>query len=146
MVDLQTLYHDGLVTIEFIDGAADNETKSGTGGDVLVYENVCFILVAGTSEAANVTFKAQQDTVSTFGSAADLAGTAQTVAAAADADDIGILDIHNPQERYVRAVAVVPNVTTPVPVCCVAIRYGAKEKPTSGNSGEFHAAPAEGTA
>lgn len=59
MVDLQTLYHDGLVTIEFIDGAADNETKSGS---------------------------------------------------------------------------------------CVAIRYGAKEKPTSGNSGEFHAAPAEGTA
>lgn len=143
---LNSIYHDALVTIEKIDGAGDNETLNGTGVDMLGYENVCFILVAGTSEAANCTLKAQQDSASNFGTAADLAGTSQTVAAAADADDIGILDIHHPKERYVRAVITVPNVTTPVPVCCIAIRYNAKNKPTSGNSGEFHATPAEGTA
>jgi len=41
---------------------------------------------------------------------------------------------------------VVPNITTPTAVCVIALRYGKNWRPETNADGEFHEAPAEGTA
>ena len=89
--------------------------------------------------------KAQQDADSAFGTAADLAGTATAFATAVAADGMAVLDIYQPQERYVRPVLTVGNFGTARPAMILAIQYGAKVMPQS-NVGEFHQSPAEGTA
>lgn len=142
------IYQDSVVTVEIAKSLGDNETLTGAGVDMLGYNSVCFIMTVSGGEAGNCTLKAQQDVESAFGTAADLAGTSQTVAPTISAADLGVLDIHNPQERYVRAVATVPNLTTPAGVSVIAIRYNAKYLPKATNAGygEHFVAPAEGTA
>jgi hypothetical protein len=141
---MDNLKNDCLVTIEALK-AADNETLTGAGVDMLGYGAVAFVVGALQGEALAFSMKAQQAEASDFTGAADLAGTATAFATTASAKGLAVLDIQNPQERYVRAVITVPNAAAATPTFCLAIRYKAKNLPQT-NAGELHAAPAEGTA
>lgn len=129
--------------------SADNESLTGAGVDMKGYRGVAFIVgAAGGEDFSTWSVKAQQDTDSAFGTAADLVGTATAFStiASPSTDGLAILEIVEPKERYVRPVITVPNVTTAKITFCIAIRYGAEELPVSGNVGELHVSPAEGTA
>lgn len=125
---------------------ADNETINGTALDMLGYEGVVFLLVAGKGEVANVTIKAQQDTVVGMGTAADLTGTSVTIATAVGSDSFGFLEVRKPLERFVRCVVGAPNITTPALITVVAVRYGKNWLPETNTDGEVHNSPVEGTA
>jgi hypothetical protein len=60
-------------------------------------------------------------------------------------DGLSGLEIHTPNERYVRPLVVVPNATAATPTAVLAIQFNAKEIPQT-NAGEVHISPAEGTA
>lgn len=130
--------------------AGTGDTLSGSAVDMQGFEGVMFIAQFGTLTAGAVTtLKAQQDTASGMGSAADLEGTAQSIADSADNDCL-ILDIYRPRERYVR-----PQITRATANAVVdgiiAIQYGARVHPTTHDAAtvagsETHASPAEGTA
>lgn len=132
------------VTIEALK-SADNETLTGAGVDMAGYEGVMFVVGALKGESLAFSVKAQQDTSSAFGSAADLANTSVAFSTTVGADGLTTLDIRRPEERYVRALVIVPDATSAKPTFCIAIRYGASVRPQS-NSGELHSTPAEGTA
>ncbi len=143
-MDLQSIFHDATIVPQVLK-AADNETLTGAGVDTAGYEGVAFIAYALKGEALNFSMKAQQDTASNFGTAADLVGTATAFSTTVPADAHAVLDIHKPRERYVRPIITVPNAVAATPVACLAILYGAHTVPV-GNTGEFHLSPAEGTA
>lgn len=125
---------------------ADNESITGTTLDMLGYQGVVFLLTAGKGEVANVLMKAQQDSAAGMGTAADLEGTSVTIATAVATNSFGFLEVKNPAERYVRCIVTAPNITTPAHISVVAIRYGKNWLPETNADGEFHSAPAEGTA
>ena len=139
-------YFDTQVDLQIIDADADNETLYGAGVDMAGYAGVGFFASVIKGEAANFTLKAQQDTVSNFASAADLAGTGKTIAIATGTDGFGFIEVRTPQERYVRPALVCPNVGTAKSICIISIRYGAQNLPETNADGELHNAPAEGTA
>lgn len=139
---------DSVVSIQTYKGTADNETLTGTGVDMKGYRGVAFIVgAAGGEDFSTWSIKAQQDSASNFGTAADLVGTATAFSTEdTPTDGLAILEIVEPKERYVRPIITVPNVSTAKPVFCIAIKYGAQEVPTSNATGELHVSPAEGTA
>lgn len=142
---MKTILHDGLVAVEEIQ-TGDNETLNGAGVDMQGFDSVCFIAAAEGGEADNFSLKAQQDTASNFGTAADLEGTSVSFSTTADpADGVAVLEIHQPQERYVRPVLTVPDLTAAKAVSIISIRYNSKDRPQS-NTGELHVSPDEGTA
>jgi len=141
-----TLYEDSVVSVEAYKVDADNEAVTGAGVDMLGYSGVLFIGVVGKGEVATHSIKAQQDSDSAFGTAADLLGSAKSFASAVATCGQVILDIHKPQERYVRALLTVANLTTAGPALILAIKYGPVNKPTTNMAGELHVSPAEGTA
>lgn len=129
--------------------AAGMATTNCDAVDMAGYDSVAFVALIGTIAASGtVDMKAQQDSASGMGSAADLAGTKVSLTDADD-DKMLILNIHRPRERYVRAV-----ITTAVGNGTIdgvfAILYNARNKPiTQGSTvgaGESHQSPAEGTA
>ncbi len=142
-MDLKSIFHDAKVSVQVMK-SADNETLTGVGVDMAGYEGVAFIVSALKGEVAAFSIKAQQDTDSAYGTAADLLGTATAFSDAVGTDAVCVLDIYQPRERYVRPVVTVPDWTAK-PVSVIAIQYGAREVPVS-NAGEFHQSPAEGTA
>ena len=142
---MKNIFHDCLVTVELIEADADNASYSGAGVDMQGFEGVAFILAFGDTESGGYTIKAQQDTTSGFGTAADLEGPSILCTTVTTGNLVEVLDIYQPQERYVRAVVAVPNLTTAQEAAIIAIRYGAHEKPQT-NVGEFHPSPSEGTA
>lgn len=124
----------------------DNDTITTDEVDMQGFEGVAFVVTAQEGQTlAGWSIKAQQDTVTGMGSAADLEGTAVAFSSAAASRVTRVLDIKQPQERFVRAVITVPNLNAETIVSCLAIKYGAAVKPV-GNSGELHQAPDEGTA
>lgn len=125
--------------------AADNETLTGSGVDMQGFDSVAFIVGALKGEALDFSIKAQQDTVSTFATAADLAGTATAFSTTIPADSLTVLEVHQPGERYVRPIITVPNAAAATPTFCVSVLFNAKDKPQT-NAGELHVSPAEGTA
>ena len=125
--------------------AADNETLTGAGVDMLGFDSVIFIPMALKGEALAFTIKAQQAAVSDYSDAADLLGTSVAFATTVGADALSGLEIHNPRERYVRPLTAVPNATAATPTAVLAIQFNAKDIPQT-NSGEVHVSPAEGTA
>lgn len=137
-----TVADNAIVTFRGVDMAAD-------GG----YDGVCFVFgVVDGSVVADFVPKAQQDTASTFATAADLAGTAHTFSSLTGVVT-AIMDIKGPKERYVRPILTVPNTAATCIVCCTAIQYNGRSKPASLDStttnsatSEFLAEPAEGTA
>lgn len=143
-----SILYDTVVSIQ-VYKSADNESLTGTGVDMKGYRGVAFIVgAAGGEDFSTWAIKAQQDSASGFGTAADLAGSSKTFSTVASpsTDGLAILEIVEPTERYVRPIITVPNVSTAKVTFCLAIRYGAEELPVSGNVGELHVSPAEGTA
>lgn len=143
---IKSFHTDVQPDLQKVDIDADNETLYGAGVDMSGYEGVIFFCTVSKGEAANFSLKVQQDTASNFGSAADLEGTAKTIAIATSTDGFGFVDVKNPQERYVRPALVCPNVGTARSISIISIRYGAKYLPETNSDGEQHVAPAEGTA
>ena len=128
--------------------AAGTTDINCTGVDMKGYESVTFYTLFGTITATAVTsVKAQQSEDNS--SFADLEGTAITVA---DDDDnqVAILEIVRPQERYVRLV-VDRGTANAVVDGVIAVQTDAIEEPVTHDSttvvgAELHHAPAEGTA
>ena len=144
---MHNLARAGYATIQALK-SADNETLTGSGVDMLGYESVIFYVGALYGEALTFSMKVQQDSDSAFGTAADLLGTANAFTTGACTGDNGLsmVDIHQPQERYVRPVITVPNAQSAKPTFCLAIQYNPKNLPVTNLDYEVHVSPAEGTA
>jgi len=129
-------------------GAAGTSDINGTTLDMSGFDGVLMVVTFGAITGSAVTsIKAQQGAASNLSDAADLSGTAQTVA---DTDDekTFYIDLYKPTERYVRLV-VDRGTQNAVVASAEYIQYGAKVAPTthgSNVSGETHISPAEGTA
>lgn len=124
---------------------AGTSDVTGSTIDMQGYEGVLFLAKFGTA-AANNTLKAQQDSDSAMGAAADLVGTSVGVGSS---DELVWLDIYRPQERYVRAIGLRGTSTTLD--WGIALRYGPRTLPVDNTTagtihGELHAEPSEGTA
>jgi hypothetical protein len=128
-----------------IKSACDNETVTGAEVDMQGYQGVKFIVVVEEGEVASFTIKAQQDAATGMGSAANLAGTAVTVASSVTVKKVAVLDIKEPLKRFVRCVVTVPDVTVKMGVCIIAELYNPMIAPVTQPAGEFHISPAEGT-
>ena len=131
---------------QYISIAADNATYAGTGVDMNGYQGVVFIASCAQGTVATFSMHAQQDAASTYASAADLLASSVSCVTGTEADGFMWVEILNPGERYVRPVITVANLSTPNGVAVCAIRYGKDRRPETNADGEFHFAPAEGTA
>lgn len=133
--------------LDYASGTAD---RNGATLDMQGYEGVIMLVKFATIAAgATTSIKAQQDTASGMGTAADLEGTGISVAADDD-DQIFAIDIYRPTERYVRLV-VDKDTSNATAESAVYIQYGAKKVPIENNvtdemTCETHVSPAEGTA
>ena len=145
-MDFHSIKDDMQVDLQLMDIDGDNETLYGSGCDMAGYEGVVFLATCRRGEAATLTLKAQQDTDSAYGTAADLVGTGVSMVIATGTDGFAALEIKNPKERYVRPAVVVPNLGTARAVAIMSIRYGAKYRPETNSDMELHVNPAEGTA
>lgn len=129
-------------------GVAGTTDIEGVTLDMQGFEGVLMICTFGVITGSAVTsIKAQQGAASNLSDAADLLGTAQTVADDDDGETFYI-DLYQPEERYVR-LYVDRGTQNAVVACANYIQYGAREVPTThatGVSGELHITPAEGTA
>lgn len=129
-------------------GAAGTDDINGATLDMAGFEGVLIEVTFGAITAGAATsIKAQQGAASNLSDAADLAGTAQTIA---DDDDgqIFYIDLYRPTERYVRVV-VDRGTQNAVVASATYLQYGAHDQPVSHGatvSGELHISPAEGTA
>ncbi|BCY18686.1 hypothetical protein hrd7_25350 [Leptolinea sp. HRD-7] len=141
---MDSIFKDCKISIQAMK-AADNETLTGTALDMQGYDSVAFIATALHGEALDFSIKAQQGAVSTMSDGADLAGTSVAFSTTTTVDGLTTLEVHQPNERYVRSVTTVPNATAATPVLVLAIQFNSKDVPVS-NSGELHVSPAEGTA
>lgn len=112
--------------------------------DMEGFEGVVFVGSIATVNAANFA-KAQQDTATGMGSAADLEGT--KVVPGDDGDSF-MIDIYRPRERFLRVV-IDRGGTNTATGDIYAIQYGARKAPVSHGAtidSEVHVSPAEGTA
>lgn len=141
---------DAKITIAITptEGAASTDDINGAILDMQGYENAMAIVTFGAITSGAVTsIKMQQDTAAAMGSAADLAGSKQTIADTDD-DKTFYIDLIKPQERYVRLV-VDRGTQNAVVASAIYIQYNGVKKPvTHGTnvSGETHVSVAEGTA
>jgi len=128
-------------------GAAAATAINGTAIDTAGYDGVLFVVQFGAIVVTAVTsIKAQQDTAVGMGSAADLAGSAQTVADTDD-DKVFYIDIKRPLEQFVRLV--VSRATANATCSAMAYLYRSRSRPVAhgtGVAGEKFASPVEGTA
>ncbi len=129
--------------------ASGNADRNGATLDMQGWDGVLMIAQFGTIAAGAVTtIKAQQGAASNLSDAADLAGSAQSVA---DNDDseVKYIDLYQPRERYVRVV-VDKDGTNACAETVTYVQYRGKQLPVSahgsGVEGEGHLSPAEGTA
>lgn len=128
-------------------GAAGTTDINGTTLDMANFEEVLVVVQFGAIVSGAVTsIKWQEGDASDLTDAADVAGTAQTVADTDD-DKVFFINIIKPRSRYGRVVVDrgTQNAT------CSAMYYlkGARTVPvTDGTNvaGETHVSPAEGTA
>lgn len=141
---------DAKITIAITptEGAASTDDINGAILDMQGYENAMAIVTFGTiTSGAATSIKMQQDTASGMGTAADLAGSKQTIADT-DGDKTFYIDLIKPQERYVRLV-VDRGTQNAVVASAIYIQYNGVKKPvTHGTnvSGETWISPSEGTA
>lgn len=129
-------------------GAAASTALTSSVVDTAGYDGVLFVVPFGPIVTGAVTsIKAQQDTVVGMGSAADIAGSNQTVADDAD-NRTFVIDIKRPRERFVQCV--VSRATQNATVGAItAILYNSTLTPVSHGSTvavESFVSPAEGTA
>lgn len=133
--------------LDYASGTAD---RNGAVFDMSGLEGVLMVVKFATiASGATTSIKAQQGQQSDLSDAADLAGTKISVADDDD-DQIFIIDLYRPQERYVRVV-VDKDGSNAAAESAIYIGYGARDKPvalTLANevTYELHVSPAEGTA
>lgn len=133
--------------LDHAEGSAD---RDGAVFDTQGLEGVMMVVKFGDIAAgATTSIKAQQGEQSDLSDAADLAGTGQAVA---DDDDnqIFIIDLYRPRERYARLV-VDKDGSNNTEEMAFYIGYGARKKPpvlalADAVSYERHISPAEGAA
>lgn len=130
------------------EGAAGTADVNGATLDMQGFDGVLILVTMGAITSGAVTsIKAQQGAASNMSDAADLLGSAQTIADTDD-DKTYYIDIYRPQERYVRLV--VDRATQNAVVASATyIQYKARVAPVTHGSnvaGELHISPAEGTA
>jgi len=124
--------------------------RNGATLDMDGFKGVLMVVKFAAIEAAGVnSIKAQQGAASNLSDAADLAGTKIDVAADDD-NQIFIIDLYEPTERYVRLV-VDKDTTHTTDEAAFYIQYGARFRPTTVTvtdavTYERHISPAEGTA
>lgn len=137
-----------LTRVSNAEGAAQTDIECDEI-DMEGFSGVIFIALFGTIDGSAVTsLKAQQDTVTGMGSAADLLGTSISIADTGD-DKLLALVVDKPQEQFVRCV-VVRGTSDAVVDGVIAIQYGAAVKPPDHDSStvedsEIHVSPIEGT-
>ncbi|OHB68812.1 MAG: hypothetical protein A2V70_11345 [Planctomycetes bacterium RBG_13_63_9] len=130
--------------------AAGTSDVNGSTIDMKGYDSVVFIVGFGEITATAVTsIKAQQGAASNMSDAADLLGTAISVADDDD-DQIVALEVVKPQERYVRVV-VDRGTANAVIDFGIALQHAAQTEPVTHDpttviGSECHHAPSEGTA
>lgn len=133
--------------LDHAEGSAD---RNGAEFDMSGFDGVMMVVKFGDIAVGAVTsIKAQQDTVTGMGTAADLLGTGQTIAADDD-NQIFIIDLYRPRERFVRVV-VDKDAANNTEEMAFYIGYDASKKPTvltlaDKVTYELHVSPAEGTA
>jgi len=133
--------------LDHAEGSAD---RNGAEFDMQGFEGVLMVVKFGDiAGSATTTIKAQQDTATGMGSAADLEGTGISVA---DDDDnqIFIIDLYRPQERFVRVV-VDKDASHNTEEMAFYVGYGAHKLPVTQTLAdevtyELHVSPDEGTA
>ena len=145
---LKSIYHDTAITAIDVRDADSEIVTPSAGVDMLGYEGVAFVAAVDAGQTlSGFSMKAQQDTASDFSvDPQDLIGTAVAFSSNVSAEVLRVLDIYQPQERYVRPVLTVPNLDAATPIAIIAIRYGARTMPTDVHTGEFHQSPDEGIA
>ncbi len=133
-----------------LDYASANADRDGATLDMSGWEGVLMIVkFAVIAPGAATKIKAQQDTDSAMGTAADLLGTGITVADDDD-DQIFIIDLYKPLERYVRLV-IDKDAANATAESAIYIQYGPRSKPviqtvTDEVTYELHVSPCEGAA
>lgn len=133
--------------LDHAEGTAD---RNGATLDMQGYDGVLMISHFGDIAGGAVcSVKAQQDTDSGMGTAADLEGTGITVAADDD-NQIFIIDLYRPLERYVRLV-VDNDAANNTEQTALYVQYSGSKMPidnnvTDASTYELHISPAEGTA
>lgn len=130
--------------------AAGTSDQNSSVVDMSGFDGVLFIALFGTLTASQVTsIKAQQGAASNLSDAADLAGSAVGPLADTDGNKILALDVHKPEERYVRCV-VDRGTANAVIDGIIAIQYCGRKAPLSQDSSvasiETLISPIEGTA
>ena len=133
-----------------LDYASGNSDRNGETMDMQHAEGVLMIVKFATiAGGATTTVKAQSGAESGMGDAADLESTGISVA---DDDDnqIFIIDLYRPQERYVRLV-VDKDGSNATAESAVYVKYGVRKAPVDNDVAdevtyELHVSPDEGTA
>jgi hypothetical protein len=115
---------DGIVFTVEAPVATGTTAIDSTPLDMAGYAGVIWIVRLGTA-AANNNIRAQQDVDAAMGAAADLTGTL----VASGANNVVVLEITLPIERYFR-LRVTRGTTTTID-SLIAIRYGARQRPTT---------------
>lgn len=133
--------------LDHAEGSAD---RNGEEFDMQGFDGVLMVVKFGDIAGGAVTsIKAQQDTATGMGSAADLEGTGITVAADDD-NQIFVIDLYRPLERFVRVV-VDKDAANNTEEMAFYVGYSAIKLPTVMTLAdevtyELHVSPAEGTA
>jgi len=133
-----------------LDYASGSSSRNGAIVDMQNYDGVLMIVKFATiANGATTSIKAQQGQLANMSDAADLAGTAISVA---DDDDnqIFVIDLYKPRERYVRLV-VTKDGSNNAAESAIYVQYSGRKMPIDNNvtdavTYELHVSPAEGTA
>ncbi len=133
-----------------LDHAESNSDRNGEVFDTQGFDGVMIVTKFGDIAAGAVTtFKAQQGEQTDLSDGADLAGTGISVAADDD-NQVFVIDIYRPLERFIRGVLDKDGVNNTEEMM-LYIGYKARKLPTTMDLAdevtyELHASPAEGTA
>ena len=136
-----------VTALDHAEGSAD---RNGATLDMQNFGGVMMVVKFGDIAAGAVTsIKAQQGAQSDLSDAADLEGTGITVAADDD-NQIFIIDLYRPRERYVRVV-VDKDAANDTEEMAFYAQYGPRKKPVTQTVAdevtyELHVSPDEGTA
>ena len=133
--------------LDYVSGTAD---RTGAIIDMADYRGVLMIVkLAAVAAGGTNSIKAQSGAAANLSDAADLEGT-KIVIADDDDNQIFIIDLYEPNERYVR-LYVDKDTANACAEAAVYVQYGARKRPVSNTvtdavTFERHMSPAEGTA
>lgn len=117
------------VTLASGAGAVATTNINGSTLDMSGFDGVMFILQAGTITDGNLAVKAAGGAASDGSDKSDLTGTSTAITNAQD-NDLAILDLYRPLQRYITPVIVRGGSTGAVVQGLTAIQYCASDKPT----------------